>query len=205
MPAGNKGKGGKKKRRGKKEDEGQKRPLKTKLDGESYAKVTKLLGDCRLLVTTLPEGKEVVAHIRGKFRKRVWIREDDIVLIGLRNNDEKGDVVWKFNDDEVKQLCKKKEIALDDEKEKNNEDMWEISDDSDDSEFGSEEESEEEQKPRNGGRDKGKKKHDAKGKHKTTDTKKEKKVEIPAGPVYTMPPSDSDESIEDWKEALDNL
>lgn len=128
MPGAKKKKGGKKQRRTKKDGEGPARTLKFKAEGEKYAKVTKLLGDCRLLVETFPEKKEVIAHIRGKFRKKVWIRVDDIVLIGLRNNDEKADIIWKYFEGELKTLAKRGDITLEEKSAKEGNNMWLSSD-----------------------------------------------------------------------------
>ena len=98
----NKGKGGKNRRRGKNENEGLKRELVFKEDGQEYAQVcltmlkrytqamwsklqvTKMLGNGRLEAMCF-DGVKRLCHIRGKLRKKVWINQTDIVLIGLRD------------------------------------------------------------------------------------------------------------------------
>jgi len=80
----NKGKGGKNRRRGKNENEGLKRELVFKEDGQEYAQVTKMLGNGRLEAMCF-DGVKRLCHIRGKLRKKVWINQSDIVLIGLRD------------------------------------------------------------------------------------------------------------------------
>ena len=64
------GKGGKNRRRGKNENEGQKRELVFKEDGQEYGQVTKMLGNGRLEATCF-DGTTRLCHIRGKLRKKV--------------------------------------------------------------------------------------------------------------------------------------
>jgi len=100
----NKGKGGKNRRRGKNENEGLKRELVFKEDGQEYAQVTKMLGNGRLEAMCF-DGIKRLCHIRGKLRKKVWINQSDIVLIGLRDyQDAKADVILKYSADEARNL-----------------------------------------------------------------------------------------------------
>jgi len=100
----NKGKGGKNRRRGKNENEGLKRELVFKEDGQEYAQVTKMLGNGRLEAMCF-DGVKRLCHIRGKLRKKVWINQSDIVLIGLRDyQDAKADVILKYSADEARNL-----------------------------------------------------------------------------------------------------
>ena len=100
----NKGKGGKNRRRGKNENEGLKRELVFKEDGQEYAQVTKMLGNGRL-ETMRFDGVKRLCHIRGKLHKKVWINQSDIVLIGLRDyQDAKADVILKYSADEARNL-----------------------------------------------------------------------------------------------------
>lgn len=49
-----------------------------------------MLGNGRLEAYCF-DGKKRLAHIRGKMRKRVWVNQGDIVLLGLREyQDDKG-------------------------------------------------------------------------------------------------------------------
>ena len=80
----NKGKGGKNRRRGKNENEGLKRELVFKEDGQEYAQVIKMLGNGRLEAMCF-DGVKRLCHIRGKLRKKVWINQSDIILVGLRD------------------------------------------------------------------------------------------------------------------------
>jgi len=100
----NKGKGGKNRRRGKNENEGAKRELILKEDGQEYAQVLKMLGNGRLEAMCF-DGTKRLAHIRGKLRKRQWINTQDIILVGLRDyQDAKADVIMKYNSDEARRL-----------------------------------------------------------------------------------------------------
>jgi len=100
----NKGKGGKNRRRGKNENEGMKRELVFREDGQQYAQVTKMLGNGRLTAMCF-DGVERLCHIRGKLRKKVWIAQSDIVLVGLRDyQDAKADVILKYSPDEARNL-----------------------------------------------------------------------------------------------------
>ncbi|VDL98809.1 unnamed protein product [Schistocephalus solidus] len=98
------GKGGKNRRRGKNENEGQKRDLIYKEDGQEYAKVERLLGNGRLEAYCF-DGVKRLCHIRGKMRKKVWINSGDIILVGLRDfQDSKADVILKYLNDEARAL-----------------------------------------------------------------------------------------------------
>lgn len=100
----NKGKGGKNRRRGKNENDADKRELIFKEDGQEYAQVSKMLGNGRLEALCF-DGAKRLCHIRGKLRKKVWINNGDIILIGLRDyQDEKADVILKYNPDEARNL-----------------------------------------------------------------------------------------------------
>lgn len=100
----NKGKGGKNRRRGKNENESEKRELVFKEDGQEYAQVIKMLGNGRLEALCF-DGIKRQCHIRGKLRKKVWINQGDIILIGLRDyQDAKADVILRYNPDEARSL-----------------------------------------------------------------------------------------------------
>ncbi|WZN62803.1 eukaryotic translation initiation factor 1A [Chloropicon roscoffensis] len=99
----NKGKGGKNRRRGKNENE-EKRELIFKEDGQEYAQVIRMLGNGRLDAQCI-DGIKRLCHIRGKMRKKVWVSTGDIILVGLRDfQDEKADVILKYNADEARSL-----------------------------------------------------------------------------------------------------
>lgn len=100
----NKGKGGKKFKKQASKDHDIKNELVFKEDGQEYAQITKMLGNCRV-EAYCADGRKRLCHIRGKMKKKVWITVGDIVLIGLRDfQDEKADVILKYNDDESRSL-----------------------------------------------------------------------------------------------------
>jgi translation initiation factor 1A len=117
--------GGKNRRRGKNENDNEKRELTFKEEGQGmiiplplllpliiplttkiteYAQVLKMLGNGRLEALCF-DGSKRLAHIRGKLRKKVWINQGDIILLSLRDyQDEKGDVILKYSADEARSL-----------------------------------------------------------------------------------------------------
>ncbi|OJZ85297.1 hypothetical protein ASPFODRAFT_165205 [Aspergillus luchuensis CBS 106.47] len=96
--------GGKNRRRGKNENDNEKRELVFKEEGQEYAQVVKMLGNGRLEALCF-DGEKRLAHIRGKLRKKVWINQGDIILLSLRDyQDEKGDVIMKYTADEARSL-----------------------------------------------------------------------------------------------------
>ncbi|CAD7956752.1 unnamed protein product [Amoebophrya sp. A25] len=133
-----KGKGGKKNKRAKGNTEFAKRELVFKEDGQEYGQVLKMLGNGRCDVQCF-DGTKRLAHICGKMRKRVWVMVGDIVLVSLRDfQDEKGDIILKYNADEAKNLKTYGELP---ENTKINEtDLANEDDDGDDIEFNDNEE-----------------------------------------------------------------
>lgn len=66
--------------------------------------MTKMLGNGRLEAMCF-DGVKRLCHIRGKLRKKVWINQGDIILIGLRDyQDAKADVILKYTSDEARNL-----------------------------------------------------------------------------------------------------
>lgn len=111
-----KGKGGKNRRRGKGEG-GMSRELVYKEEGQEYAQVIRMLGNCQLEALCFDDvgaGKRRLCIIRGKMRKKVWIRVNDVILVSLREfQDDKADVIQKYTPDEVRQLKAEKLIPAD--------------------------------------------------------------------------------------------
>ncbi|KAJ8331061.1 hypothetical protein BDV3_002941 [Batrachochytrium dendrobatidis] len=100
----NKGKGGKNRKRGKNDHESDKRELVFKEDGQEYASVTKMVGN-GWVETSCCDGEKRLAHIRGAFRKKIWIGVGDVLLLGLRDyQDTKADVILKYTPDEARLL-----------------------------------------------------------------------------------------------------
>ena len=57
----------------------------------------KMLGGERVLVKC-QDGKERLCRIRGKLKRRVWVREGDIVLVSPWDfqSDTRGDIFWRY-------------------------------------------------------------------------------------------------------------
>jgi translation initiation factor 1A len=73
-------------------------------DDEVFAVVTEMLGANRVNVRCM-DGVERTARIPGKMQKRIWIREDDVVLISPWDwQDEKADITWRYEKQEADQL-----------------------------------------------------------------------------------------------------
>jgi translation initiation factor 1A len=87
-----------------------KRILTLKEDMQEYVLMTKMLGDRKIMVK-LPDYSEKMAVIPGRFRKRCWMKAGDILLASWREfQDDKLDIVHKYNDDEARQLAIYQEI-----------------------------------------------------------------------------------------------
>jgi len=57
----------------------------------------KLLGFDRVMVKC-QDGHERLCRIRGKMKRRVWIREGDVVLVSPWDfqSDKRGDIIWRY-------------------------------------------------------------------------------------------------------------
>ncbi|MGA2309470.1 MAG: translation initiation factor eIF-1A [Candidatus Bathyarchaeia archaeon] len=73
----------------------------------------KLLGYDRILVKC-QDGKERLCRIRGKMKRRVWIREGDVVLVSPWDfqSDKRGDVFWRYTRAQAEMLRKKGYITI---------------------------------------------------------------------------------------------
>ena len=99
----NKGKGGKNRKKGKGSVMVNRELLK-KEEGQEYGQVIKLAGNCRMEILCF-DGTHRLGHIRGKIQKRMWMGKDDLVLVGLRDfQDKKCDVIYRYNLQEAQTL-----------------------------------------------------------------------------------------------------
>ena len=113
----NKGKGGKKFRRGK-HDNVSKREMIWKDFDQAYSIIEKMLGNGRVSLSyyTRDEDNNLLRNsalgiIRGSMRKKIWITPEDVVLISIRDFEEgKVDILHKYNSEESKSLIDMKEI-----------------------------------------------------------------------------------------------
>ena len=103
-------KGGKKGKKVKRQVDEIERPLILKENGQEYCQVTKLLGNCRVEGNCF-DNKIRICNIRGTMRKKVWIKANDIVIVSLREfEDNKADIIYLYQQKEVKKLIKMGEI-----------------------------------------------------------------------------------------------
>lgn len=83
-------------------------------EGEVLGVAVKLLGYDRILVKCV-DGKSRLCRIRGKMKRRVWIRERDVVLVAPWDfqSDSRGDVVWRYTTAQANELKRKGFLASD--------------------------------------------------------------------------------------------
>jgi len=65
----------------------------------------KMLGFDRIMVKC-QDGKERLCRVRGKMKRRVWIRDGDIVLVSPWDfqSDTRGDIFWRYRKNQTEQL-----------------------------------------------------------------------------------------------------
>jgi len=121
----NSGKGGKKHRKQKNQTV-IKREMIWKETGQAYAIIEKMLGNGRVHLSYFTRDEDdrlkknqALGIIRGTMRrKKIWIRIQDVVLVGLRDfEDGKVDILHKYDYDETKSLQSMKEIPKVEDKE----------------------------------------------------------------------------------------
>jgi translation initiation factor 1A len=68
----------------------------------------KMLGFDRIMVKC-QDGKERLCRVRGKLKRRVWIREGDIVLVSPWDfqSDKRGDIFWRYRKNQTDILRQK--------------------------------------------------------------------------------------------------
>lgn len=73
----------------------------------------KLLGYDRVLVKC-QDGHERLCRIRGKMKRRVWIREGDIVLVSPWDfqSDKRGDLIWRYTKSQADQLRRQGRVTI---------------------------------------------------------------------------------------------
>jgi translation initiation factor 1A len=77
-------------------------------EGELFGIADMLLGASRIKVMCA-DGKTRMARIPGKMKKRMWIREGDLVIIRpWKFQDEKSDVVWRYTKTQASYLSRRK-------------------------------------------------------------------------------------------------
>jgi len=85
--------------------------LKDENEPQEYAQIKKMFGNSRFEVECF-DGQTRLAHARGILKKKkVFVKLNDIVVVSLRDfQDNKCDIIYVYNQNEVKQLKKIGEI-----------------------------------------------------------------------------------------------
>ena len=73
----------------------------------------KLLGFDRVLVKC-QDGHERLCRIRGKMKRRVWIRQGDIVVVSPWDFqfDKRGDLIWRYTKAQAEMLRRKGYLTI---------------------------------------------------------------------------------------------
>lgn len=73
----------------------------------------KMLGADRIMVKC-QDGKERLCRIRGKLKRRVWIRDGDIVLVSPWEfqADTRGDIFWRYRQNQAAWLRERNYLTL---------------------------------------------------------------------------------------------
>ena len=85
-------------------------------NGEMFARVVDIYGQERMGVFC-EDGKHRIGRIRGKIKKRVWIRKGDLVIVNpwefetqVKDQREKCEISWRYLKHEVSWLTRKNKI-----------------------------------------------------------------------------------------------
>jgi translation initiation factor 1A len=83
------------------------REMVTPGQGQLFGVVSQMLGYDRLLVKCT-DSHERVCRIRGKMKRRVWIKVGDIVLVAPWDfqSESRGDVLWRYTEGQAMTLRK---------------------------------------------------------------------------------------------------
>ena len=80
--------------------------LPQKEEGEILGIVESILGANRARIRSM-DGKTRMGRIHGKMKKRVWLHVgDDIVMLPWSFQDDKADIVWRYQGTQVEWLKK---------------------------------------------------------------------------------------------------
>lgn len=92
--------------------EGDLREMVMPEEGQQLGIVTQMLGYDRLMVRCA-DSHERVCRIRGKMKRRVWIKVGDIVLVAPWDfqMDTRGDILWRYTESQANWLRSQGRIA----------------------------------------------------------------------------------------------
>ncbi len=78
--------------------------------GEMFAIAEQLLGASKIRIACA-DGKTRLGRIPGKLRRRMWIREGDLlIVVPWKFQDEKANVVWRYTKTQSTYLSRQKRI-----------------------------------------------------------------------------------------------
>ena len=82
-------------------------------ENEVLGIAVKMLGFDRILVKC-QDGHERLCRIRGKMKRRVWIRLGDIVLVSPWDfqTDQRGDLIWRYTKGQAERLRREGYLTL---------------------------------------------------------------------------------------------
>ena len=74
-------------------------------EGQVLGEVEQLLGDRRMIIKCTDKNTRL-CRIPGKIRRRIWIKEGNIVLVEPWDvqSDERGDILWRYNNRQAEWL-----------------------------------------------------------------------------------------------------
>lgn len=74
---------------------------------EMFAVAIQLMGATQIKATC-EDGKERMCRIPGKLRRRVWIRQGDLIIIRVwEAQQDRADIIWRFFGTQVEHLKKR--------------------------------------------------------------------------------------------------
>ena len=92
------------------EEEVMRVPLPDKNKGEMFGIVDKILGGGRMIVLCA-DGKTRMCRIPGKIKRRMWIKEGDLVVVRpWEFQDDKGDVIYRYTHTQAGWLSRNKKL-----------------------------------------------------------------------------------------------
>lgn len=90
----------------------QSKPLILAEEEQTYGLVNKALGD-RHFTVNCQDGQERLCHVRGKMKNRQFVKEGDIVLVTLRDfQDKNGDIIDIYTNDNIRSLRKSGDLTI---------------------------------------------------------------------------------------------
>jgi len=83
-------------------------PFPNRREGEMFGVADQLLGASRIKIMCA-DGKSRMGRIPGKIRKRMWIREGDLVIVKpWEFQDDKADIMYRYTKTQASYLSRRK-------------------------------------------------------------------------------------------------